>query len=82
MTLAACFHFQVVASSVRFIGQSGVPGHADVVWLVCRVRPIDPHALPHLPDALRQWLVPSSGNAWIPPTVHHDRGGVRQRSLC
>ena len=68
MTLAAYFHFQVVASSVRFIRRSG---DADVVWFVCRVRLIDPHASPHLPDALRHWLVPFSGNAWIPATVHH-----------
>jgi hypothetical protein len=29
-TLASCFPFQAFASSVRFVGRSGVPGHADV----------------------------------------------------
>jgi hypothetical protein len=29
-TLASCFPFEAFASSVRFVGRSGVPGHADV----------------------------------------------------
>jgi hypothetical protein len=45
-THAACLPFQVFATSVRFVEPSGVPGHAEVAWLVCRVRPIDPHASP------------------------------------
>jgi hypothetical protein len=29
-TLASCFPFEAFASSVRFVGRSGVLGHADV----------------------------------------------------
>jgi hypothetical protein len=29
-TLASCFPFEAFASSVRFVGRSGVPGHTDV----------------------------------------------------
>jgi hypothetical protein len=66
-TRAAHLPFQVFATSVRFVEPSGVPDQADVAWLVCRVRPIDPHASPA--RYLSPRLVPSLGNDWILATV-------------
>jgi len=68
-TRAAHLPFQVFATSVRLVEPSGVPVQVDVAWLVCRVRPIDPHASPARYLSAR--LVPSLGNDWILATVQH-----------
>ena len=48
-TLDCCFPFQAFASSVRLVGRSGVPSHADVALLVSGSGRST--RTPHLPDA-------------------------------